>query len=160
MSQKSYLVKRQIYFSNGTTYVRPGDILVYDEANAGKLTIYRGGALIGAVQQTITGIKSLLAQKQFPLIEEITQKAVEVAPPPPPPAAKVEVPPAETKAVEEVKPTVEPSLLPDPVMPNEVDFSTMTKGKIAEYAKSRGFDVNPDNYNKVDLIKIVQERTA
>jgi hypothetical protein len=187
MSQRSYLVKRQIYFSNGTTYVRPGDILTHDEANAGKVAIYRGGNLIGAVHQTTMGIRSLLAQR-VPLIQEIfpdpkpepgaksfPKQGVKPTTLPPPAKVvtpKTEVPKPVVAAVvtPEIKKVVAPieetSTLVAPVEDTpqekvdslaEVKLAELTKAQIAEHAQSLGLKLDPNNLNKPAMIAAVEK---
>jgi hypothetical protein len=143
MAQKSYLVKRQIYFAIGATYVRPGDILTYEESMA-RMTIFRGGVLVGSVRQTATGIKSLLAQK-VPLIEEIKPTLVAMKEEPKVDPA-VPDPEAEYLADTRQAQTMDPVVLAD-----------LTKAKIAAHAKTLGLVIDPEAYTKVDLIALVEK---
>ena len=163
MAQQSYLVKRQIYFSADTTYVRPGDILVYDEANDGKVSIFRAGTLMGSVRQSITGMKSLLVQEPA-LIEEIHEEPVVQAPEPkkaeapkaePKAEPKPEEKPEETKPVEETKP--EEAKTPEPKVLDEGALRNMTKAKLVEYGKTIGLDLDI-NTKQADLIAAIVEK--
>jgi hypothetical protein len=157
MAQKSYLAKRQIYFSIGATYVRPGDILTYEES-VSRMTIFRGGVLVGSVRQTATGIKSLLAQK-VPLIEEIRPTPVAVKEEP-----KVDpaVPEryvgheAEYLADTQQPQTLDPVVAPVPVE-KPVVLADLTKAKIASHAKTFGLEIDPEAYTKIDLIARVEK---
>lgn len=157
MAQKSYLAKRQIYFSIGATYVRPGDILTYEES-VSRMTIFRGGVLVGSVRQTATGIKSLLAQK-VPLIEEIRPTPVAVKEEP-----KVDpaVPEryvgheAEYLADTQQPQTLDPVVAPVPVE-KPVVLADLTKAKIAAHAKTFGLEIDPEAYTKIDLIARVEK---
>jgi hypothetical protein len=160
MAQKSYLAKRQIYFSIGATYVRPGDILTYEES-VSRMTIFRGGVLVGSVRQTATGIKSLLAQK-VPLIEEI--KPTPVAPVVVKEEPKVDpaVPEryigheAEYLADTQRAQTMDPVVVPVPVE-KPIVLADLTKAKIAAHAKTFGLEIDPEAYTKIDLIARVEK---
>jgi hypothetical protein len=145
MAQKSYLAKRQIYFSIGATYVRPGDILTYEES-VSRMTIFRGGVLVGSVRQTATGIKSLLAQK-VPLIEEIKPTPVVVKEEP-------KVDPAERHEAELADAQQDPVV---PPVEKPIVLADLTKAKIAAHAKTFGLEIDPEAYTKIDLIARVEK---
>jgi hypothetical protein len=156
MAQKSYLAKRQIYFSIGATYVRPGDILTYEES-VSRMTIFRGGVLVGSVRQTATGIKSLLAQK-VPLIEEIKPPVVMKEEPKVDPAVPERYigHEAEYLADTQQAQTMDPVVVPVPVE-KPIVLADLTKAKIAAHAKTFGLEIDPEAYTKIDLIARVEK---
>jgi outer membrane biosynthesis protein TonB len=90
--QRSYLVKSPVHFADFGFFVKVGDILVHDTANANRLTVYRNGEVVRAVNQTPLGIAAMVKNK---FIEEVIQaptaKPVSkpvAAPPKPVPAPK------------------------------------------------------------------------
>src|SRR5271163_4040241 len=60
LMQRSYLVKSPVHFADFGFFVKVGDILVHDTANSNKLTVYRNGGVVKAVQQTTLGIAAMV----------------------------------------------------------------------------------------------------
>lgn len=103
--QKSYVVKSPINFANFSFFVRVGDILVHDPANGNRLTVYRGGDIVKAINQTSLGMAALVKQGF------VTELLVSAAPPPvivAPKAPEVAKKPPVVVKKEEPKPVVKP----------------------------------------------------
>jgi hypothetical protein len=110
--QKSYVVKRPVNFADFNFFVKVGDILKHDTQNNNSLTVYRGGAIVKTLSQTVLGIKAMLmndfiseigTQAPAPAPKaEPTKAAVKEVPVPAPAPAKI-VPKAPKKAEEPKK---------------------------------------------------------
>ena len=100
--QRSYLVKSPVHFADFGFFVKVGDILVHDTANSNRLTVYRNGAVVKAVEQTTLGIAAMVKSE---FIQEVVQ---------PKPAPKA-APRQETPKQPAPKPQGEPKPLPKPL---------------------------------------------
>jgi len=100
--QRSYLVKSPVHFADFGFFVKVGDILVHDTANANRLTVYRNGAVVKAVEQTTLGIAAMVKSD---FIQEVVQ---------PKPAPKAS-PRQEAPKQPAQKPQGEPKPLPKPL---------------------------------------------
>lgn len=104
--QRSYLVKSPVHFADFGFFVKVGDILVHDTANANRLTVYRNGAVVKAVEQTTLGIAAMVKSE---FIQEVVQPAHKAAPKAAPKQPSPEAPkPAP-------KPQAEPRTQPKPL---------------------------------------------
>jgi hypothetical protein len=95
--QRSYLVKTPVHFADFGFFVKVGDILVHDMANANKLTVYRNGEVVKAVKQTALGIAAMVKSE---FIVEVTQQA--------PSAKAAPKTPAKAPVAQPQKPAVTP----------------------------------------------------
>jgi hypothetical protein len=104
---RSYLVKTPVHFADFGFFVKVGDILVHDTANSNRLTVYRNGEVVRAVQQTSLGIAAMVKSE---FIREIAQPAHKAAPKASPKAASKPAPePAKAAPKrEDPKPTPKP----------------------------------------------------
>jgi hypothetical protein len=125
--QRSYLVKSPVHFADFGFFVKVGDILVHDTANANRLTVYRNGEVVKAVKQTALGIAAMVKNE---VIAEVVQ----------PPAAPKTAPKAPQKPILAPKPEPKPAPKPEskPEAPKKeasavnwggVDMSTKSKPK-------------------------------
>jgi hypothetical protein len=136
--QKSFVAKTQIYFQAAEFYVRAGDILVHDPANANKLTIFRNKEIVKITTEKGSALDSMAKANasrpawldeivtDLPVIEQAAADVVEIVkeviPPTPAPVAPVVAPPVPTPAptpapvVESQLPVVTPPVVA-PVAP-------------------------------------------
>lgn len=127
--QKSYVVKRAVYFQPGEVYFRAGDILVHDPANANKLTIYRNQAIVAVTTHTAAGLASMANRKPVAWIEEIhNEVAAEVEATE---EAKVEIL-TEEIPTPSVDPVAEPTEEEIPATSGEPAFEETSKEEILE----------------------------
>src|SRR5271167_3766833 len=82
--QRSYLVKSPVHFADYGFFVKVGDILVHDTANANKLSVYRNGEVVKGqngeavrLKQTPLGIAAMVKSD---FIQEVVQPAHRAAP--------------------------------------------------------------------------------
>jgi len=109
--QKSYLVKSPVHFADFGFFVKVGDILVHDTANANRLTVYRNGEVVKAVKQTPLGIAAMVKSE---FIVEVTQ-------PTPPPKIAPKAAPEPPKAAS--KPAPEPAKADSKAAPKKTSFT-------------------------------------
>ena len=116
--QRSYLVKSPVHFADFGFFVKVGDILVHDPANANKLTVYRNGAIVKDVQQTTLGLAAMVKNEVIVEVVPVVQAPTAAAKAPAKP-----IPAPKSAAKEEPKPKKEASA----VNWGGVDMSTKPK---------------------------------
>jgi outer membrane biosynthesis protein TonB len=143
MMQRSYLVKSPVHFADFGFFVKVGDILVHDTANANKLTVYRNGGVVKAVQQTTLGIAAMVKNEVIVEVIPVAQtptaapkapaKPIVVEPKPQPKESKPLPKPAPTKKREEpviIKPEPKKAPIEDErsnAVPTDAERHTQSK---------------------------------
>jgi hypothetical protein len=137
--QRSYLVKSPVHFADFGFFVKVGDILVHDTANANRLTVYRNGAVVKAVEQTTLGIAAMVKSE---FIQEVVQPAHKAAPKTAP-----KQPSQETPKQPAQKPQGEPKPLPKPPAKKREEPRSYTAEEYTpavKRGKAQGVEVSTD----------------
>jgi hypothetical protein len=129
--QKSYVVKRPVNFADFNFFVKVGDILKHDTQNHNSLTVYRGGAIVKTLSQTVLGIKAMLMND---FIAELHD-----APPAP---AKVEPVKEVVKAPEPVK--IAPKPAPKKEEPKKSGYTAEEYTPAVKRGKAQPKEVSVD----------------